>query len=87
MGAINRSDLKYQYRWTADKGDNARYTGKLDRDKVDRDEGYEVLHFINSVYKDKDQALKAERLIKTKLPGSVQGRAAILKWLQDNWNL
>ncbi|BAW24282.1 MULTISPECIES: hypothetical protein [Pseudomonas] len=86
MAVITRGDLKYQYRWSADKGDNPQYVGKLDRDKVDRDEGYEVLYFLNSVCKEKDQALKAERLIKMKLPGSVQGRAEILKWLQDNWN-
>lgn len=45
-GVITRSDLKESYRWTADKGDNPNYTGKLDQIKIDRDEGYEVLRFL-----------------------------------------
>ncbi|MEB0226120.1 hypothetical protein [Pseudomonas sp. 10S4] len=85
MSAITKSQLAYKYTWSADSGDNRNYTGKLDRDEVDRDEGYEVLRFLNSICADKDQALNAERLIKTKLPGSVQKRAEILKWLIDNW--
>lgn len=86
MAVIAKGDLQYRYTWTTDSGDNPGYTGKLDRDKVDRDEGYEVLHFLNSICDSKDQALHAERLIKTKLPGSVQRRDDILRWLKDNWH-
>jgi len=85
MAVINKSDLQYKYTWTTDKGDNPKYVGKLDRDKVDRDEGYEVLDFLNAVCNEKTQALKAERLIKTKLPGTIQKRDEIVKWLNDNW--
>ncbi|WP_158897035.1 MULTISPECIES: hypothetical protein [unclassified Pseudomonas] len=86
-GVITRSDLKESYRWTADKGDNPNYTGKLDQIKIDRDEGYEVLRFLNAVCtENKEQALKAERLIKRHLPGHIVMRAEILKWLQDNWS-
>ncbi|WP_332773240.1 hypothetical protein [Pseudomonas sp. ESBL1] len=85
MAVINRSDLQYRYKWTADKGDNPLYIGKKDRDLVDRDEGYEVLNFLNSVCDTKEQALHAERLIKTLLPGKTQNRNEIHQWLIDNW--
>jgi len=87
MAVITKADLVYKYTWSADQGDNPNYTGKLDQDKVDRDEGYEVLRFLNRMCTDKAQALHAERLIKTKLPGTVQKRAEIHQWLIDNWKL
>ncbi|WP_223555302.1 hypothetical protein [Pseudomonas sp. BF-R-01] len=85
MSVITKSDLAYKYTWSADQGDNPNYIGKLDRDKVDRDEGYEVLRFLNSICTTKPQALQAERLIKTLLPGTVQKRTDIHQWLIDNW--
>lgn len=85
MTVITRGDLVYKYTWSADQGDNPNYRGKLDRDKVDRDEGYEVLHFLNSICTTKPQALHAERLIKTLLPGTVQKRTEIRQWIVDNW--
>lgn len=48
------SDLqqhKYQYKNYRDDGD-APYKGKLDRDRVDKDEAYEVLYFINEFMDD-----------------------------------
>lgn len=39
---------KYDYVWSRDSGDSE-YAGKLDRIKVDKDEGYEVLYFIQSL--------------------------------------
>lgn len=35
----------YQYTWSRDQGDSP-YKGKSDRIKVDKDEGYEVIYFI-----------------------------------------
>ncbi|KAF2394718.1 MULTISPECIES: hypothetical protein [Pseudomonas] len=85
MSAITKSQLAYTYSWSADSGDNPHYIGKPDQDKVDRNEGYEVLRFLNSICSEKAQALNAERLIKTKLPDTVHKRSEILKWLIDNW--
>ena len=48
---LKREDLqqdKYKYTWERDKGDGV-YIGPRDRLKVDKDEGYEVLHFIESI--------------------------------------
>ncbi|WP_346830020.1 hypothetical protein ABDX87_23480 [Pseudomonas abietaniphila] len=40
------TDLQHKYTWTRDKGDKP-YSGIKDRIKVDKDEGYEVLPFLN----------------------------------------
>ncbi len=40
-------DDKYNYTWSRDKGDSS-YTGTKDRVRLDKDEGYEVLYFIQS---------------------------------------
>ena len=39
---------KYDYVWTRDKGDGE-YTGIRDQIRIDKDEGYEVLYFIQSL--------------------------------------
>lgn len=40
--------LRREYTTRADAGDDPNYRGRMDRDKVDRDEGYEVEHFVNN---------------------------------------
>lgn len=48
---VRKSNLqsnKYEYTWDRDKGDGE-YAGKLDGIKVDKDEGYEVLYFIQAL--------------------------------------
>ena len=48
---LKRSNLqedKYVYTWKRDKGDG-KYIGPLDRAKIDKDEGYEVLEFIENL--------------------------------------
>ena len=39
---------KYDYVWTRDKGDGE-YTGLQDQIRIDKDEGYEVLYFIQKL--------------------------------------
>lgn len=43
---LKRHELRGRYRSSADRGDNPNYKGLLDRNRVDRDEAYEVQHFI-----------------------------------------
>lgn len=48
---VKKSDLqlqKYKYTWNRDLADGE-YTGILDRIKIDKDEGYEVLYFIQTL--------------------------------------
>lgn len=41
----NSGEYKYDYIWTRDQGDGE-YTGIKDRVRIDKDEGYEVMYFI-----------------------------------------
>ena len=53
---IKKSDLqpnKYKYTWARDKGDGE-YTGIQDRIRIDKDEGYEVLYFIQTLMRKHD---------------------------------
>lgn len=48
---LKRSDLQtevYTYTWTRDEGDSS-YAGIKDRREVDKDEGYEVLYFLEQL--------------------------------------
>jgi len=54
---LKKSDLQgdeYNYTWTRDSGDGEN-TGTQDRIRVDKDEGYEVLHFIETLINDNDE--------------------------------
>lgn len=42
---------KYNYTWSRDKGDSS-YTGTRDRVRIDKDEGYEVLPFVENIMND-----------------------------------
>ncbi len=59
---VKRSDLqpdKYKYTWKRDKGDGT-YAGPLDRAKVDKDEGYEVIEFIENLMNANGKTLRSE---------------------------
>jgi hypothetical protein len=88
---MNSSDLQYIYSWTAISPDDARITGIPDSTLLNRNEGYEVLAFINRIAKvnnwtAKSPALKVEKMIKEGLPGTIRSHTNVLKWLADNWN-
>lgn len=90
MSLLQKSDLKFEYSWVAIAPDNPKVTGKPDSTFLNRGEGYEVLAFINSFsaannWKQKESALKVERLIHKYLPGDVRSHANVKKWLVDNW--
>lgn len=86
MPIVNKSNLQFSYQWNAIPPDDPRITGAADSIFLNRQEGYEVLAFLNRISKEVSQALKAERLIRNHLPGSVRSRANVLNWLQSNWN-
>jgi hypothetical protein len=59
---LKRSDLqanKYKYTWNRDKGDGE-YAGTQDRIRVDKDEGYEVLYFIQALMNKHSLRLKSD---------------------------
>lgn len=86
MGWITAKELQFQYQWTAMGDDDPRKTGKPDSVLLNRNEGYEVLYFLNHISADKAGALKGERMIRNHLPPNVRSREHILKWLIDNWS-
>jgi hypothetical protein len=91
MPLLQKSDLKFEYSWTAIPPDDPRVIGKPDSALLNRGEGYEILAFINSFaatndWKQKASGLKAERLIKKYLPGDTRSHANVRKWLIDNWS-
>jgi hypothetical protein len=90
MGLISKSNLQYNYSWTAIAGDNPKVTGEPDSTLFNRNEGYEVLYLINKLaelwsFKQKASCLKLEKMIKHHLPSDVRSQINVKKWLADNW--
>lgn len=91
MPQITRNDLLYtHYSWKAKEGDNPRLRGTPDNDLLNREEGYEVLDFINDLAKrsnfaHKISSLRVEWMIHEHLPSDVRGRRAVNSWIAENW--
>ena len=47
VGRKHLQENLYTYIWSRDKGDGE-YTGIKDQERIDKDEGYEVLYFIQT---------------------------------------
>ena len=89
MANFLKTDMLYehQYTWKRDGGDGP-YIGKIDRDRLDRDEGYEVLYFANSSFPDNapvESLHKFERLLRDKLPQNIVMKTDIINFLRNNW--
>ncbi|GAA4771164.1 MULTISPECIES: hypothetical protein [Flavobacterium] len=92
MGNFTNADLVYDdYSPTVDGGDNPKYIGVLDRQKVDKTEEYEVVYFCNQFlnkHKLTNKALfqKVEKLLRDKEIKDVDDREELIKWIEKNWN-
>lgn len=92
MGLITKNELVYtDYSWTVLNGDNPKITGAPDSTLLNRNEGYEMLYFVNAFseihnFKNKVSPLKAERLIKEKVPANIHSQENIKLWLEQNWS-
>jgi len=89
MGNFTKAQMLYQnqYTWRRDVGDGS-YTGIIDRERLDRDEGYEVLYFANSSFPDNTPVAslhRFEKLIREKLPSHIVMKTEIIKFLRENW--
>lgn len=81
---LKRSNLQtevYTYTWARDGGDSP-YTGIQDRRQVDKDEGYEVLYFLEQLLnkhgKDKLTDLRAaENALQTKELSQIVDRTTL----------
>lgn len=92
MNLLSRSDLHYEseYMWTTLEFDNPKITGIPNSTYLSREEGYEVLAFINRFSKkhslnQKISGLKLELMIHDHLPHSICSHADIEIWIQNNW--
>lgn len=94
---ITAQDLQYQYAKSAIPPDDPRRTGNPDSTLLNRGEQYEMLDFLNRFATNtsyggggakfgKAEALKAERMIHSGLPGNLRSHAHIAEWLRINWN-
>lgn len=91
MPLLSKSELKYQYSWTTYRDDDPKVTGEPDSTLLNREEGYEILYFINkfaTIYnlKKKASGLKIERMIKTGLPSNIRSQEKVRSWVYDNWD-
>ncbi|WP_298157479.1 hypothetical protein [Flavobacterium sp.] len=83
--------MNKDYSPTVDGGDNPKYRGVLDRNKVDKTEEYEVVYFCNKFlekhsFKEKATYQKVERLLRHKDIKDEDDRQKLIKWIEDNWN-
>jgi hypothetical protein len=90
MGNFKKAQLLYKYNWNISSGDNPNETDSPDNDVLNRNEGYEMLSFINYFmveYSLENIATfhKIEKLINEYLPSQYRSRENIKKWLLDNW--
>ena len=92
MAEFKKAEMLYEndYSWKRDKGDGPE-TDYRDRNKLDRDEGYEVLDFANSyfnknvLFATKTDLHKLEKLLRNSLPPSVVLKSEIIDFLKKNW--
>lgn len=95
MPIIDRSDLKYDYIWDTQPAQKPRRTthteGETESRLFRRDEGEEVLDFINEYsnqqgFKSKEEALEVERLLRDEMKNKDMTRKEVRLWLQEHMN-
>ncbi|RWX00260.1 hypothetical protein [Flavobacterium cerinum] len=89
---FTKVQLKYKdYTWKVDNGDNPQYIGILDRIKLDRQEGYEVVCFANAYAKKHiffptvEDLHKIEDMLRNSVPSSVVMKDEIADFMDKNW--
>lgn len=90
MTLLTKDDLALDYSWEAIDGDDPDERGVPDSSLLHRDEGYEIIDFINSFaekyeLKEKKSGLKIEQMIKFHMPSNIRSKEKIENWLKDNW--
>ena len=90
MALLSRSDLRFNYSWSAIIPDDPRISGQPDSTLLNRNEGYEVLYLINTFadlnrFKIKEAGHKIERIIRNHLPVDVRNQENVVSWLNSNW--
>lgn len=91
MAYFEKSNLQYQYNWSADGGDNPKLKGEPDASLLDRTEGYEVLYMIRKLMRKWwgesatiDSGKRIEKLIKEH-PSGMHSQQKVAEWIHANW--
>jgi len=84
MITINQTDLQYDYTWDTES--------PAIHGHVNVSDGFQVLAFINHFsamhnLSSKNSLLKAERLLRGKLPASICNMKDLNSWLCKNWEV
>ncbi|WP_395062052.1 hypothetical protein [Flavobacterium sp.] len=91
MIVFTKNDLFYtDYQWTIYASDSPKLSGKLDATKFNKNEGFEVLYFINKLihlwdFTKQESCIKIERILREHLPKSVITQEDTATWVQINW--
>lgn len=91
-GPLTKNDLQYRYTSPPGMLDDAELHDKPDRSLLNRRQWNEVLYFVNKFANERGNrnrkiALKAEWLIKTRVPENIRSHEYIEQWLLQNWKL
>lgn len=90
MPQMKRSDLHYEYRWTVSENDNPKLI-KIDARHLSRNEGYEMLHFLNTLTgKDgTDLPIRSRQIVewmlKEHFSSTAPGNVTVTNWVIQNW--
>ena len=91
MPEFDETDLVHSdYENTTTSGDDPDYTASKDRDRVNKKERYEVIHFCNEFMKTHDLKKKSsfqkiENLIRLPEASDIVMRDKLNKFVVDNW--
>ncbi|MBL1264640.1 hypothetical protein [Candidatus Methylomicrobium oryzae] len=90
--ASDLNDSKYHYSWSSEYiSGNTGIKGHPDIEQLDRNQGYEMLDFLNHLmentpFKRRFDVLEVERLIQERMPGHLRSHAQIKEWIESNWH-
>ena len=88
---FTKENLFYNdYTWTPKKANDPKISGKLDDTRFNWREGEEVLFIINKIIPLWDltrieSCTRIERIIREKLPNSINTQEEVVTWIQINW--
>jgi hypothetical protein len=89
---ITQGDLHYKYSWSHYGNDNPKVSGPPDNTELNRNEGYEMLYFINKCAEswgwsalNKSSCQNLEKIIKEKVPTNIRTQGGIKEWITQNY--
>lgn len=88
MAFYDKSDLKYEYRWSQYEDSVLQKNNESDCFPLNPEEGFEVLYFINTFaekhkFINKISGIIIERLIKNNLPENINCQQKAIEWLEN----